>query len=370
VRTIFLTGATGAIGSALTKNLLDEPDTRLRLLMRAGSPGHLQERLTDLFQFLAIDVQSVAGRVEAFAGDATQEKFGLSASDYSRLTSEVTHVVHAAGNVKLNRPFEEARLAAVSTARHVAKFVERCASREEFQKLDFVSTVGVAGRIPGTVPERPLPEAHAFRNTYEAAKAEAELVLLAHMEKGVPATIHRPSMVVGDSNDGAIIHFQVFYHLCEFLSGRRSGGVIPNAGDIRLDIVPVDYVARAIQRSSACRDAVGRVFHLCSGPILSPTINQLAIRIHDVFRAHGRRVPSLHPVPLGVIRAVVQISRRLVPGSLGRALRQLPYFLAYLDEPQTFANTATTEFFSARGLLVPSVDSYLDRVLGYYLSRA
>ena len=55
------------------------------------------------------------------------------------------------------------------------------------------------------------------------------------MQAGLPATIHRPSMVVGDSQTGKVIHFQVFYHLCEFLSGRRTLGIVPDTGDAALD---------------------------------------------------------------------------------------------------------------------------------------
>src|SRR5262249_47879396 len=160
---------------------------------------------------------------------------GLDRPSYERLSREVTHVVHAAGNVKLNRPLEEARRSAVDAAGHVVSFVDACRACGGFQKLRFLSTVGVVGKMPGTVPERAFPEARAFRNSYEAAKAEAETFLLEHMARGLPATVHRPSMVVGDSRDGRIIQFQVFYHLCEFLSGRRTAGVIPGARDIRLD---------------------------------------------------------------------------------------------------------------------------------------
>ena len=55
--------------------------------------------------------------------------------------------------------------------------------------------------------------------------------------------------VVGDTINGRIIHFQVFYHLCEFLSGRRTLGLAPGFGGARLDIVPADYVAQVIALS-------------------------------------------------------------------------------------------------------------------------
>jgi nucleoside-diphosphate-sugar epimerase len=323
-----------------------------------------------LCRFWGVDArdEGLAHRVHGVAGDVTLPTLGMDPDVYRRLAAEVTHVIHAAGNVKLNRPLDEARRAALDSARHVLSFVRACANGSRFQKLEYVSTVGVAGKTAGAVPEQPI-KAREFRNSYEAAKAEAEVTVLDAVEGGLTGTIHRPSMVVGDSRDGKIIQFQVFYHLCELLSGARTGGVIPDPDDIQLDIIPVDYVARAIHVSSKTADASGKIFHLCAGPIEAPRIWALAQRVREVFAAHGRRVPRLRPVPPGVIRKFLPVATRLVSTKTARALQALPYFLAYLDPPQTFANVRTREFFSARGLDAPRVESYLDSVLSYYLCR-
>jgi thioester reductase-like protein len=363
-----VTGATGAIGSVLAKYLLEEPNTEVRLLLRARNAAHLEERLAELHRFWRIG-SGGAERLLAVAGDVTLPKLGMDESVYRRLSSEVTHTIHSAGDVRLSRPIDQARKSAVDSARHVVAFADACSDGGRFEKLEFISTVGVAGNVAGTVPEQAFNGARDFRNSYEAAKAEAETFLLKEMDRGLPATIHRPSMVVGDSRDGSIIQFQVFYYLCEFLSGRRTAGVVPDTRDIRLDIVPVDYVARAIQASSMRRDAVGRIFHLCAGPSDAPEIGRLSRKVREFFVAHGRHAPSPHPIPLSLIRKLLPIVRRLVTTRARRSLDTLPLFLAYLDTPQTFANVRTREFFTPVGIEVPPVDRYLDTVLAYYVSR-
>ena len=225
--------------------------------------------------------------------------------------------------------------------------------------------------MPGPVPERALVEPRSFRNSYEAAKAESEVFLLEQMDRGLSATIHRPGMVVGDSVTGKIIQFQVFYHLCEFLSGSRTFGVIPDARGYRLDIIPVDYVARAIQISSLREDTSGRIFHLCTGPEEAPTIWDIAKHVQERFAAHGRPTPPLRPIPPSLVRMLLPAASWLVGKPTRRALRTIPYFLDYLvDGPQGFANTRSRAFFSAAGVELPVVERYLDTVLSYYLESS
>src|SRR5688572_710888 len=295
MRTVFLTGATGAIGSTLARYILAEEDARLILLLRATSKSHLDERLAGLFTFWGFDRRdaSIDSRVRAVSGDVTLTRLGLDEETYAGVVRDVTHVIHSAGNVKLNRPLNEARLSAVDAVRHVLSLVAACRSIGRFAKLDYVSTVGVAGRTAGEVPEQPFHTPRAFRNSYEAAKAEAETLVLRDIDEGLPATIHRPSMVVGDSRDGRIIQFQVFYYLCEFLSGRQTAGFVPHAGSTRLDIIPVDYVARAIQASSLREDANGRIFHLCAGPADAPMVTTLTEQVREFFVRRDRPVPGL-----------------------------------------------------------------------------
>lgn len=212
-----------------------------------------------------------------------------------------------------------------------------------------------------------MPEVTGFHNTYEAAKAEAERVLWTE-GSGLPLTVHRPSMVVGESTTGRVVHFQVFYHLCEFLSGDRTFGIMPDLGSTRLDIIPVDWVASAIRWASEHPETSGRILHLCSGLDGALPLSTLQQTVRSAWQARGRRLPSLRRVNRKLLEHLVPVIGALTGPQARRALRALPPVLAYLAEDQAFTNTQSARMLADAGLPVPEVADYLDVVLRYYLN--
>lgn len=369
MRSVFLTGATGTIGSALVPRLLQDESAHVTLLIRAPDEGALGARLKEMhvyWQMAASDARR--DRIDVVRGDIALPGFGLSDERLSRLAGETTHIIHCAASVKLNMTLDEARATAVVPTRTVLELGRRCADAGVLRKIDLVSTVGVWGRTPGAMPERRLPEVSAFHNTYEAAKAEAERVVWAEGQ-GLPITVHRPSMVVGESATGRIIHFQVFYHLCEFLSGDRTFGVMPQLGHTRLDTVPVDWVADVIHWANAHEDTAGRIFHLCTGPQGAIALPRLQARVRQAWRDSGRALPRLRVVDRRWLERLVPLIGALAGAKARRALRGLPPVLAYLAEDQGFANTESLATLAAAGLPLPAIENYLLPVLTYYLAR-
>ena len=366
---VFLTGASGTIGSALVPRLLADPAQQVTVLLRAGQSSDLQTRLTGLRVHWGLAEGDLRlQRLHAVQGDIALPQLGLSDAQQDDLSERLTHIIHCAASVKLNMALEEARATAVTPTRSVLALARRCAAQGQLQKVDLVSTVGVWGRTPGAMPERPLPEVADFHNTYEAAKAEAERVVWAEGE-GLPITVHRPSMVVGDSRDGRVIHFQVFYHLCEFLSGSRTFGIMPTLGHTRLDTVPVDWVADAITWASAHPPTAGQIFHLCSGPERAIPITTLQQVVRDTWQRHGRQLPTLRTLDRRWLERLVPVIGALAGARTRRALRGLPPVLAYLAEEQGFSNTDSLRRLQAVGLPLPDVNQYLQPVLQHYLAH-
>lgn len=365
-RRYFVTGATGTVGSALVPFLLQDTDAEIWLLLRARNADELAQRLESLCAFWGLAAHAPERqRLRALSGDVEQPRFGLTEDDYGALARDCTHILHCAGKVRMNLPLEAARSAAVASARNVLMLAH---ASPRLEKVEFVSTVGVGGRMPGLVPEAWIDAPRAFHNTYEQSKAEAEAVIRPEVEQGLPLTVHRPSMVVGEAASGRVIHFQIFYHLCEFLSGRRTRGFTPRLGEARLDIVPADHVGRALAWSARNPATAGRILHLCSGPALAIPLVELQQRVRQAWQSCGLDLPRLKPLPPPLLRASLPLLRMLTPAPARRALNALPIFLDYLADRQAFANTATQKLLAEAGIALPRPQAYLPNLFSYYLA--
>jgi len=362
----FVTGGTGVIGSAIAERLLAEGE-RVTLLVRARDDAGLAGRVDELAAFWGLDAAARA-RVGALRGDTTLPRFGLEPAAYDRVAGECGRIVHCAAIVKMTLPLAEARRAAVDAARNVLDLAHAMRARGTLAKVEFLSTVGVSGRRPGALPERWITEPRAYHNTYEQAKAEAEDYLRGALAPGFPLALHRPSMVVGEAATGRVLRFQIFYHLLEFLSGRRTRGVFPALGATALDVVPVDYVARVVTWSSRTEATAGRILHLCSGPAQAVPLAALGERVRARFAAAGLACPRPRTVPAGLLRAALPVARRLAPRGARRALATLPVFLEYLAGSTAFANDETRRLVGG-AVALPAPASYLDAVLDYYLAH-
>ena len=366
-----LTGASGVVGSAIVPVLLAQPDAEILLLLRPGSLG-LAARMDALAQFWRLhypelDTRALTSRVHACAGDIAAPALGLDTAATTLLRERCTHIIHCAASVRMNLPLDEARRSAVEP---VTEILQLAGALPRLRKIEFVSTVGVGGRRTAPLPEAWLDTPpHEFHNTYEAAKYEAELLIRKAVEAGLPATVHRPSMVIGDSRHGAVIHFQIFYFLCDFLSGRRTAGFYPALGAATLDTVPNDSVARAIVAAAGDTSTIGRVLHLCAGPSRALELRALRALVRARFSAAGRlsRFLPNQELPAGLFMACLRALSPFMSRDARRGLGTLPIYLDYLAGQQVFENTASEQWMATQNLSPPPVSSSIERALDFYL---
>ncbi|HVO37417.1 MAG TPA: AMP-binding protein [Spirochaetia bacterium] len=352
--TVFLTGATGFVGTQTARRLMARDGLRLVVLVRGKDRAEAAARLERTWWLWPELAGAIGTRVEVLAGDVSLPRLGLGQETYDGLAARVTHIIHSAADLRLDGPVEELRKINVQGSAQVVELALAAQRHHGLARLAHVSTAYVAGRRTGPVPEESLSDADGFSNTYEQTKFEGER-LVRDTAKGLPLSIFRPGMIVGDSRTGEIATFNTVYvPLRLYLAGKLP--VMPCRGNLPVNVVPVDYVADAIARLTFDDRAVGRTFHLTVPPRLLPT----ACELLEAVRAWAAQALNVR------LRAPVMIS---VPDSVldRKLLRAIPSaLLSYFKEDRQFG-TENTE-----GLLGPCTMNWKDalpRLLEYGASQ-
>ncbi len=367
---VFLTGVTGNIGSAVARRLLTVAGAHVWLLMRTASDGELADRLARLFELWRLtpaQQREAALRLMPLRGDMALPRFGLADHDWSAVATQCDTLIHAAGVVRMNLPLDEARRFAIGSADNLVSLADHIADQRSVH-IAYVSTVGVIGRSPQPLVDDWVVQARGFHNTYEQSKAEAEdrLRQWPHRDN-VTLTVHRPSMVVGAS-DGRLLRHQVFYYLCEFLSGRHTKGIQPRLGDMSLDTVPVDYVADAIVWAVQHQRG-DRIFNLCSGVGHEVKLGDVQRWVRSTMGDRGIHLPPVHALPPSLFTAATKLLMLLAPKDAKKRLATLPVLLDYLHAPQVFDGENTRDYLGSQAqLTLPTPETYLPTVIERYFT--
>jgi nucleoside-diphosphate-sugar epimerase len=254
--TVLVTGATGFIGGATTAQLLDDARAdRLLLLVRAANESAAWERVRkSLARFkTSSEVQRARARIGIILGDICD---GEALAD-PRLDA-VTHVLHAAANTSFRSIHEVHRTNVLGTLA-LALRMQRAPQLERFVHVSTAYCCGATAAA--VVHEDHSPRSETLHTVeYTRSKAESELQLDA-TAPDLPLVIARPSVVIGHTELGCAPSTSLFwyYHALSRI------GRAPFSTQQTRDIVPVDYVAEALQLLLFSMDLKWRVYHISAG---------------------------------------------------------------------------------------------------------
>lgn len=365
IPSILLTGATGSLGSELLPGLLEAyPDHRIELPMRARNDQSVAERLRDVLDYGGVQGPA-RSRVRAFAADLGAPRLGLGADAYGALTRRVDVVYHLAASVNFDEPLETARRSNVATTEQVLELSRRAADGKDGLRLHHVSTAYVCGDRRGPLAESELAVGQGFWNSYEQSKLESE-ERVAQAASELAVTIYRPSQVLGDSRSGRIRKFFGFYEFLKIAIRGRLRVLLGDA-DARPDMVPSDYVCRALLHLSRDPDTVGQTFHLVAGLERSISLHQLADLVYELTRTQvpeGVRIPRPHILhPDTLLGADNDILKRSYDGSPLKLL--MCTYLPYVSYERDFDVSATRERLSRAGIEMTPIEEVIAAAVRY-----
>ena len=262
-----MTGATGVLGGRILKDLLQWTPAQVRCLVRGEQLGACRERLRSQVRLYDVDGRCESAfdtRVTVLQGDVALDRLGLSEASYAKLQTQTDLTIHAAANTSLLAKYQ--RLEPINV-RGTGRIIEFCLGTAA-KVLSYISTYTVMG-------DKTFDRDFCFRETdyelgqgfshmnYQRSKFVAEGMVRAARVHGLNWRIFRPGQIYGDSVTGAFAQTAtnvagLFYDLFKTAIETR---VMPESY-IHYDVVPVDYVSRAIIALSAGTENLFDVYHL------------------------------------------------------------------------------------------------------------
>jgi len=348
--TVLMTGFPGFLGSALLPGILKRTDDAAMCLVQSKFAALAKQRVTEL----STAEPALQGRIQVVEGDITEPGLGLGADTFN----EVTEAWHLAAVYDLAVAREVGVRVNVEGTRNVLDALERCPG---LTRLHYFSTCYVSGRYAGPFSEDDLEVGAPFNNYYEETKHLAEAEVRRRMSAGMPATIYRPSIVVGDSRTGETQKFDGPYFLVQWLLRQPRRAIMPVAGDptmTRVNVVPRDFIVNAIEYLSGRSVSEGRTYQLADPRPL--TVDEM---VDALARATGRELIKV-PLP----RKLAKASLARVPG-LYRLMRIPPEVVDYFGHPTFYLTDHCRADLAGSGIEPPAFPSYVDRLVEYMRSH-
>lgn len=198
---VVITGATGALGSALLAHLMQSTALSVKAIVRERSDAEANARLDNVLRSRGIS--HVAERVSAVAGDLARSCFGLTRERFANLAAETDAIVHLGASldafarfgdleaVNVGGTHEALRLASESgaTMHHLSSSTvfplgSRQSWKEDALGLAFMDSLA------------PAFEA-SFPDGYSLSKFAAERLAWCARDRGVPVRVWRLPHVLG-----------------------------------------------------------------------------------------------------------------------------------------------------------------------------
>jgi thioester reductase-like protein len=342
----FVTGFPGFLGSELVRRILARSEGDVVCLVQPRFAALARRRVDEL----AGSGEGAQRRVRLVEGDITRPGLGL--EDAAALRREATEVHHLAAVYDLAVTRELGMRVNVEGTRNVLDLAATC---DGLRRLHYVSTCYVSGRHPGVYREDQLDTGQTFNNHYEETKFLAEVEVQERMRAGLPVTVYRPAIVVGDSRTGATQKYDgPYYVLALLLRQPRALAALPVIGDpdsTCFNMVPRDHVVDAIAHLSGLESSLGRVYQLAdpSPPTVRAMLSALA-------RAAGRRLVT------------VRLPRRVVRGAVHRLepVLHIPAVATdYLVHPTHYSTVQARADLAGSGIAVPPFASYVDTLVAF-----
>jgi len=354
----FITGGTGFIGQNLIELLLKRRG-KVYVLVRKGSMEKLET--------LKSRWGKAADKIVPVSGDLTKPRLGISAAKRRELEGKIDHVFHLAAIYDLKADAASQEITNNKGTLNTVRFAEAVQAK----RFHHVSSIAAAGLYPGVFREDMFEEAMGLENPYFRTKHESEGIV--RQKCNLPWRIYRPGIVVGSSETGEIDKIDGPYYFFKLIQKMRNAmpAWMPTIGleGGRLNIVPVDFVVKAMDHIAHKPKLDGKCFHLTDpkpkriGEVLN-IFSEAAHAPQMSMRIDARLInyiPSVIKQGLMMLPPTRRITRQIL-NDLGMPAD----VLQFINYPTRFDCRETEAALKGTGISVPRLDDYAWRLWDHW----
>lgn len=348
---VLITGVSGVVGRAVASRLVRN-GVRVVGLARGYTYDRLLREGLDGITVIPLDEHKPREKhLELVQGDICETRLALDSGIDARLRSSIRGLVHCAAMVRFGFPDRVYLRTNLQGTKNVVRFAEAC-DPGVFQGLVYLSTLFVAGRSASRFREGDLDVGQEFANAYERSKFLAEVEVRSAFAQGLPGTIVRLGAVAGEHATGSISEFGTLYPILR-VGAKGLMRFIPGRPEATFSIVPVDYVAAALELLAGASGS-GQTLHLMAAPSVA-----LADLLDILAEYPALYVPQMVEPGSFDPKALVTVEQRVY-------WRLVRHYEPYLQDVHDFDDTASRVTVAGLGLHPPPADpAYLRRMVDY-----
>jgi thioester reductase-like protein len=257
---VMLTGASGFLGAFLLSELLRRTRATVYCLVRSPNAKEGGMRIQEKLRSFGLWDESLSARIVPVPGDLSRPLLGLSREQFEEMAETIDTIYHNGALVNTVYPYELLKPANVLGTQEIL----RMASRRRLKPVHFVSTLSVIAPVNGNGHTSALTEAQLLENWqnlstgYAQSKWVAEKLISIAGSRGIPVTIYRPGFISASAQTGAA---NLNDSISRFVLACMQLGAVPDI-NAEINMMPVDYVSRAIIALSMRDDVFGRALNL------------------------------------------------------------------------------------------------------------